>query len=373
MQLVWIVPGFQRDSADRCIPALTDLAHRVAQDHRLKVYALQYPGREDCYRVGAVEVRSFRAGPPARVPKLARLGTLARVVRLLWQEPADLLHAFWAAEPALAGVAATMRRGQPLVVSCMGGEPVYLPEIGYGAAGTWLDRAYLRLAVGGSQVITVGSQAQANLLKARFGKRVVPQIMPLGVDLTRFQPPDPARPLPPEPKILAAGSLLAVKGHARLIEAVATLPQVSLKIVGGGPEKSALQSLINRLGLAEQVCLAGPIDPAEMPAEYARASFLVLPSYYESQCLVLLEALACGLPVVAAPVGLAPELLADGKAGELARSNHPEDLAGAITRLLNRADQWPEIQPAARSAAEKFGLEPCAGRLLSLYQSVIEG
>src|SRR4051812_36090432 len=102
MRIVWIVPGFQSDATDRCIPALTDLAHRVAKDHQLKVYALQYPGREDCYRVGAVEIRSFKHGP-----KVARPATLARAVRLLRQEKADVVHAFWAAEPALVGVAAT--------------------------------------------------------------------------------------------------------------------------------------------------------------------------------------------------------------------------------------------------------------------------
>ncbi len=370
MNIGWIVPGFQSDAADRCIPALTDLAHYVAREHRLTVYALQYPGREDSYRVGEVAVRSFKAGPPAGVPKLARLGPLARAVWALRREPYDLLHAFWAAEPALAGIAASRLSSKPLIVACMGGEPVYLPEIGYGAAGKRLDRAYLRLAVAGAQVITAGSGVQASLLKARFGPKVSPVVVPLGVDLARFSAPD--KPLPDSPLILAVGSLLPVKGHARLIEAVAGLPQVRLRIVGGGPERENLQALINRLNLDAKVCLTGPVDPMLMVEEYAAADLLALPSYYESQCVALVEGLACGLPTVAAPVGLAPELLAAGKAGELAVDNSPAALAEAIARLLNRGQEWARLRIAARAAAESASLEVCAGRLLQLYKSLLQ-
>ena len=365
MKITWIVPGYQSDAADRCIPALTDLAHRVARDHFLKVYALQYPGREDCYRVGEIEIRSFKHGP-----KLTRPGTLARAIWLLRQEKADLVHAFWAAEPALVGAAANALKKRPLVVSCMGGEPVYLPEIGYGAAGKRLDRLYLQLAVRGSQLITAGSEKQAEFLRRKFGRRMDPVIMPLGIDLDRFQAT--GGPLAEKPLILAAGSLLPVKGHAHLIEAINKFPQVRLRIVGDGPERAKLQALVDRLGLNDRVCLAGAVLPEDMATEYAKASLLALPSYYESQCMVLLEAMACGLPVVAAPVGLAPELLADGKAGELAAINRPEDLAGTINRLFNRENEWPELQKAARSAAERYSLDNCVKNLVDLYERIIE-
>ena len=367
MRVIWIVPGFQSDPADRCIPALTDLGHRVAAEHRLKVFALQYPGREDRYQVGRVEVQSFRRGPL----RLSRLTPFVRTLRQIRREPGDLLHAFWAAEPALVGLMANTPKRRPLIVSCMGGEPVYLPQIGYGAAGKRLDRFYLRRAVAGADVITAGSQTQAALLKARFGPRLAPVVMPLGVDLARFAA-GADKALPERPLVLAVGALLPVKGHANLIKAVATLPHLRLRIVGEGPERGHLQALIKDLGLEERVELAGNIDPDNMPAEYRAGDLLALPSYYESQCVALLEGLACGLPALAAPVGLAPALLADGKAGELALDNSPVNLAGALCRLLSSRPDWPQVRQEARARAAEVSLEVCAGRLMKLYEAVLE-
>jgi glycosyltransferase involved in cell wall biosynthesis len=370
MKISWIVPGFQSDPNDRCIPALTDLAHRVAQEHELQVFALQYPGREDCYRIGRVQIRSFAAG---RLPRLGRVMPLARAIKAVASQPADLLHAFWAAEPALVGATAAKLSGRKLIAACMGGEPVYLSEINYGAANKALDRLYLQLAVRGANVLTAGSQVQADLLKAKFGKQVCPVVMPLGVDLSRFTAPKVGKQaLPANPLVLAVGSLLPVKGHANLIKAVSRLPHLRLRIVGEGPGRATLQNLISELKLVGRVELAGAVPAESMPDEYQRADLLALSSYYESQCVALLEGLACGLPVVAAPVGIAPELLADSQAGELAQDNSPEALAAAITRLLARREEWAELQAEAVAAAAKVSLEVCAQRLSKLYSSLTD-
>jgi glycosyltransferase involved in cell wall biosynthesis len=172
--------------------------------------------------------------------------------------------------------------------------------------------------------------------------------------------------------VLAVGSLLPVKGHARLIEAMTMLPELRLKIVGEGPERAVLQALINKLGLNTRVCLAGAVEPEAMPEMYAEADLLALASYYESQCMALLEGLACGLPVVAAPVGLAPELLADGSAGELAADNSPAALAEALTRLLRRRADWLELRRSARIAAARVSLDFCTAQLLDLYSTLLD-
>jgi glycosyltransferase involved in cell wall biosynthesis len=192
----------------------------------------------------------------------------------------------------------------------------------------------------------------------------------MGVDLARFEA-GAAKELPERPLALAVGALLPVKGQANLLEAVAGLPRLRLRIVGEGPEREHLQALIRALRLQDRVELAGNLNPDDMPAEYRAADLLALPSYYESQSMALLEGLACGLPVVAAPVGLAPALLADGQAGELAGDNSPASLAGALCRLLARSLEWPQLQQEARRRAADFSLEVCAGRLIKLYQAVL--
>jgi glycosyltransferase involved in cell wall biosynthesis len=372
MQISWIVPGFQSDATDRCIPALTDLAHQIAQKHRLTVYALQYPHRRDSYRVGQVEIHSFGTAQSGRIAKLKRVSSLFAALRTIQAQPGDLLHAFWAAEPALLGTLAAKLTRRKLIVSCMGGEAVYLPEIGYGAAQHRLDRLYLQAGVRGAARLTCGSEVLADLLTARFGNKVNPLVLPLGVDITKFNVSNVGtKVLSEHPLILAVGSLLPVKGHANLIRAVAEVPEVRLRIVGNGLERARLERLIADLGLQERVELAGQIAPEMMPAEYTRADLLALSSYYESQCVALLEGMACGLPVVAAPVGLAPQLLRDGAAGELASGNSPAELSRAIKNLLEKREDWAALSNAARLAASGYSLEKCSENFLELYRSIL--
>ncbi|HEX2909162.1 MAG TPA: glycosyltransferase family 4 protein [Chloroflexia bacterium] len=371
MRVSWIVPGFQSDETDRCIPALTDLAHQVATKHRLKVYALQYPHRRDSYRIGQVEIESFGTGQRGKVARLERICLLTVALKAIQSQPGELLHAFWAAEPALLGAVAAKLTGRKLIVSFMGGEAVYLPEIAYGVAHRLLDRFYVQAALKGATHLTCGSNTLAELLVARYGERVKPLVLPLGVDLVRFRAPDPrTKPLPDKPLLLAVGSLLSVKGYANLIKAVAQVPEVKLRIVGEGPERPGLKQLIRSMHLEERVSLAGQVAPEEISGEYARADLLVLSSYYESQCVALVEGMACGLPVVAAPVGLAPALLQSNRAGELASGNAPIELSRAITRLLARRTEWAELRKAAREAAATLSLENCSGNFLQLYRAV---
>jgi len=369
MDITWIVPGFQRNAADYCIPALTDLAHYVAERHNLQIFALQYPNRATKYRVGKIAVQSFGNGKLVRIPHLKRVGPLLSATRAVCQKPGEIIHAFWAAEPALVGVVAARQTHRNLIVSCMGGEAINLPEIGYGAYRHWLDRRYLGLAIKRADVITAGSESLAAILTQKYPGKVKPLVLPLGVDLQRFSPPvRPVETLPAQPLALAVGSLLPVKGHTNLIKAAARLPELRLKIVGEGPECPKLQALITELGLTKRVTLAGAVEPGDMPTEYSKANLFIMSSYYESQCMALLEAMACGLPVVAASVGLAPQLLTNGAAGELAQNNSPDALTQALTRILARRSEWAQLKTAARAEATRFSLETCADNLLTLYE-----
>ncbi len=372
LDITWIVPGFQSEAADYCIPALTDLAHFVAEQHNLQIFALQYPNRRDKYRVGKVVVQSFGDDKLLKIPHLKRVRPLLGALRGISRRPGDLLHAFWAAEPAMVGVLAARQTQRKLIVSCMGGEAINLPVIGYGAARHWLDRRYLNLAVRRAMVLTVGSEYLAAILTKKYPNKPKPLVLPLGVSLTRFnQALQPPSELPAQPLALAVGSLLPVKGHANLIKVMALLPELRLKIIGEGPERPKLEGLISELGLMERVQLAGTVDPKNMPETYAEADLFIMSSYYESQCMALLEGMAVGLPVVASPVGLAPQMLADGAAGELAQNNTPEGLAHAVNRILTRRTEWAQLKNAAQVKASSYSLELCATRLLSLYESLV--
>jgi glycosyltransferase involved in cell wall biosynthesis len=385
LRLAWIAPTFQLDADDSWSPGLTALAHRVAERCDLVVYALRSRGGRERFQVGRVEVRAFPPGPPAGVRALRRAGPFVRTLAALLGAPArsrpDLVHALWAGEPALAGAIAAGLARRPLILSSMGGEAAALPAVGFGGALTLSGRLFLAAGAKAARVVTAGSTWHAAVLCARLGEGTPIEVMPLGVDLARFGGEGGrrhARPPGAPPVLLAVGSLLPVKGHRLLVEALSLLARrgppelggVRLRIVGEGPERGALEALAARHGLVARVELPGEVAHGAMPAEYAAADLFVLSSHYESQCLALVEALACRLPTASTPVGLAPELLGDGRAGELAERPSPEALAAALERLLLRREAWPELGARARDAAAPFALERTTARWLDLYGRV---
>jgi len=111
--------------------------------------------------------------------------------------------------------------------------------------------------------------------------------------------------------------------------------KVVLNVIGTGPRLTQYQALAGELGVAEQVRFLGFVDHEEMPRHYQQADLLVLPSRRESFGLVLAEAMACGLPVVATTAGAISEVVEDGRTGILVPPGDPVALAHAITSLLD--------------------------------------
>ncbi len=177
-----------------------------------------------------------------------------------------------------------------------------------------------------------------------------------GVDLAAFRPLDRAVTCAemglPAQLVISIGNLITLKGHDIVIRAVASLPGVHLRIVGQGSARAALEALIASLGATDRVRLTGPLPHAEVARLLAAADIMALASEREGLANAWVEALACGTPVVATPVGGAAEVIDRPAAGRLAVRT-PETFAAAISDLL--AD--PPTQPATRAAAGRFGWE----------------
>jgi len=168
--------------------------------------------------------------------------------------------------------------------------------------------------------------------------------------------------------LLSVGHLIERKGHHLVIEALARLPAARLVIVGGGPERAALQELAVRTGNADRVCFAGELAHAELPPLYRAADALVLASSREGCANVLLEAMACGTPVVATPVWGTPEIIADPVAGRLSDDRSVDALVRAIGDLL--AD--PPLRSATRRYAERFSWQAAIELQLAVYRKAAE-
>lgn len=192
-----------------------------------------------------------------------------------------------------------------------------------------------------------------------------PELLRHGVDLTRFAavPAPGTGPL----TLLAVGRLVEKKGFDVLLEALALLePSVRLRIVGDGPLRAELAGQVVALGLADRVELLGSRTHADLPALYAGADVVVVPSVVDRHGdrdglpNVVLEAMASGRPVVASDVAAIPAAVRDGVTGTLVPPRDPVHLAAALAALGNLPSRRAAMGRAGRDLAEReFALDTC--------------
>jgi glycosyltransferase involved in cell wall biosynthesis len=194
-------------------------------------------------------------------------------------------------------------------------------------------------------------------------------VVPNTVDTSVFEPP--AQPRGGTGRLLCVGALAEKKGHVHLLEALALVRRerdVTLEIVGDGELREELERLTKELGLGGVVRFHGALSREEV-AELMRACDLfVLPSLFENLPVVLIEAMASGLPAVATRVGGVPELV-DGQAGLLVPPEDPEALARAIAEALESRERF-DPEALAQTARERYGYEAFAAAWTAIYDEL---
>ena len=193
-----------------------------------------------------------------------------------------------------------------------------------------------------------------------------------GVDLRLFAPPTDRMALRRRlglsgPTLLSVGHLIELKGHHLVIEALPQLPDARLLIVGEGEEKANLRELALRFGVSERVSFLGHVDQGDLPDVYGAADLLVLGSSREGIANVLLEAMACGTPVVATDVGGSREVITGPESGLLVQKRSSDALAEEIHRLL---ENYPD-RAATRRSVERFSWDRTTTQHLALYEQVM--
>jgi D-inositol-3-phosphate glycosyltransferase len=208
-------------------------------------------------------------------------------------------------------------------------------------------------------------------------------VVPCGINLDLFYPEpksiackklglDPA-----DTMLLYVGRFDPLKGLDILLEAMAYLkdhPRVRLVIVGGDdeqtPEYLSLRQKTIELEIAEQVIFVGRIDQHNLPPYYSAADVLVMPSHYESFGMVGLEALACGRPLVATPVGAFDRLIHKAQAGCIVSDTSPRALADGILSIISD-DSLPPAAAIRKSILE-YSWPNVASAVITEYKRAIE-
>jgi len=209
-------------------------------------------------------------------------------------------------------------------------------------------------------------------------------VIPCGVNLALFQPVNKEiarRELSfrdNEKHILFVGRIEPLKGVERLLRAVARLRKrkVRLWIIGGDErsrrEVERLQKLVADLNIQDSVEFLGLVRQTELPRFYSAADVCVIPSFYESFGLVVLESLACGTPVVAADVGGARNIIRQGKTGYIVANNAPHLLAGKIGRILSQPRPSPESINSMRASIARYSWSNITTAMVTEYRTILE-
>jgi glycosyltransferase involved in cell wall biosynthesis len=194
-----------------------------------------------------------------------------------------------------------------------------------------------------------------------------------GVDLERFvpEPREAARSrlgLNPQGQyLLSVGHLIERKGHHIAIEGLAQLPGVTLLIAGSGPEEGALKALATRLGVASRVHWAGVVPQTELKWWYSAADVLTLCSSREGWANVLLEAMACGTPVIATNIWGTPEVVCKSAAGVLMNARD----GGSLAQSWNALFAATPPREATRAHAETFSWVATTQGQIDLFNSIV--
>ena len=249
------------------------------------------------------------------------------------------------------GVAATIMGkalNKPVVITARGTDINLIPQYDKPR------KLILQAAEDCAAIITV-SAALKNAIVGFGGTAQKITVLRNGVDLDLFKPMERsearARFGVSRFAIASVGNLVPNKGHQHAIGALTLLPDAELLIAGQGAYKKELKALADRIGVADRVKFLGLLPQDELRWLYSAADALVLASEREGWPNVLLEAMACGTPVIASNVGGIPEMVASSAAGVLLQASDHFGIAQAATDL--RA-QLPD-RNATRAYAEQFG------------------
>ncbi len=387
MRLAIVIPGFQANEEDWCIPAFTNLARELSKSVSVHVFALRYPHVRGSYRVGRVWVHALGGGAfrGQRLFGVSLLNlwrdTMRKIKSLHSKQPFDAIIGLWASESGWLATRAAKRLGIPSLVHLAGGELVWLPEIRYGTKPMSLAGTLVRRSLRNADVITLPSSAISwALIKSGLPRLERMRGWPLGVYTEMFTPQErqstESRPF----TFVSVGSLIPVKGHDLLLHSFAHFRrsgnhQVRLRIIGSGPLEQQLRSLSTDLGLEGYVDFAGEIPHDRLPDVYGKADCFVIGSWHEAQCMAALEAMACGLPWIAPPVGSLADLPRVGDASPTGIRIEHRDQAAFAQAMSKVITLPPDVRSHwgrnARAVIEqKYDLTTQTNALLQILNQV---
>jgi glycosyltransferase involved in cell wall biosynthesis len=347
-----------------------------AAGHEVALYARPgAPEHDDAPPPAGVEVVRVRVGGTQAHDEESLLQTMPEIGTGLAQrwadDPPDVVHAHgWLS--GLPSLAATRGTSVPVVLSLPALAATSPPERDAGQSRVRLERA---LAHSASHLVASSDQQREDLLRLGVDRRDV-SVVPWGVDPGVFSPEGPVGVRGSRPRMLHVGSLAPHRGVDDVLAALRLVPDAEL-VLAGGPDSTTLdddedvarvRALAARLEVDDRVELRGRVPRTEMPALMRSADLLVTAPHDGPFGTAALEAMACGVPVVAAACGGLVETVVDGATGRLVPPRDPDALAYALREMLRDPVRREGFGVAAVDRARaRYGWARIAGDVTAAY------
>lgn len=357
----------------------TELGLRLAaKGHEIHFLASSVPFRLTHLHHDNIYFHQFESTPyPLFNSPLTTLAEASKLTEIIEQYHIDVIHAHYAiphATAALLARAMVRTAKAPAVVTTLHGTDVTL---------VGLEPSYLRTtqhAIEASDKVTAVSHYLAHYTCKEMGVGCGIEVVYNSVDVERFVPQASAEERskyahPDEKILMHISNFREVKRTSDVVRIFAKVKEAigaRLVMIGDGPEKPACVSLAQQLGVHGRIIFV-PSFP-EVEKVLAVSDILLLPSAQESFGLVALEAMACGVPVVASNIGGIPEVVEDGVSGFLHDLGDVEAMAHSALRLLQDDALHTQFSKAARQqAVENFPEAELVEAYEAIYQQAMQG
>ena len=369
---------------------LNELTRQLAgQGHQVTVYTQKnLPGLPDQAELHhGVRVEHINAGPapetagePGDADLLERVPAFSGPLRSHWEsDRPDVVHALrWTS--GLAALAAARDLGIPVVQEFSSLGVTERRAAAVKADGASAARIRLEPAIGRSATAVVATNSAEVADLASLGvQRSSIRVVPWGVDTDLFTPEGPVAERNGRPRLLTAADLTQRQPLETLLRALTRVPGAELLVVGGPAEADLsrdddyvkLAKFTATLGVADRVIFTGKVEYADMPPLLRSADLVISTCQYEPSGITSLQAMACGTPVIAPPVGGHMDAVVDGTTGIIIPPGRPALLAQRIRQLLAH----PMLIEAYGVAAvdrvrSRYSWDRIAGETLAVYDRV---
>lgn len=356
----------------------SQIAEELAGQHAIHVLTTGRKGLPKFEIVNGIEIH--------RVPVLGRgdkataslfsllsfpLSSTLKGIRLFRKNKYDAIHTHFAIPSGITGVALSKLFGRPNVLSVHGGD-IYDPSKSLSPHKNLFLRKTVEKVLNHSTVVMAQSKDVRARVITHYNVKKQIGIIPLGLKTPSFERASRSELGLSEDDflIISIGRLVKRKGLEFLLQAVAKIgnPNVRVLLVGEGPERGQLESLALGLRISPQVCFTGTVSEERKFQLLSASDVFVLCSLHEGFGIVYLEAMHCGLPVVAADEGGQTDFLEDGKNGFLVPSGDSETLSTKLLSLLQSKELRENIGVNNMECVKHFSIDATAEK----YEEVLE-